>query len=110
MNVLTTTLLILGAFAAAEGPAAERARLLRLLEVGENVRQKYLGLTEQEVLDCKGPPTSKDGNTWTYCPLHPGFISRLHITTITFREGRVVQLRERWEPVGCMIVRPVREK
>jgi hypothetical protein len=101
---LTLCLLLLGV--SQSRAFADAVELRGLLHAGDTLRARYAGMTEKEVVDLNGPPSSKRGDVWRYSHLSPGFHMHIRATELTFRDGCVMQVRERCTPVGCMTVEP----
>jgi hypothetical protein len=69
-----------------------------------------IGRSESEVLDIKGEPGVKEPGAWTYRQrLGPGAHSFRYSWVLKFRRGKVVEIEEIREAVGCILIPPPRE-
>lgn len=64
----------------------------------------YIGLTEAQLLSREGEPTRKEGGKWIYAlPLGPGTHSFRTEEEFIFKRGKVVKVKLKRIPVGCII-------
>jgi len=66
---------------------------------------EYVGLTEKEVLDTLGKPTSMEPGVWEYWRLSPGAHSFIPVRVVRFKDGRVISAAVHMKGVGCIIVK-----
>lgn len=70
-----------------------------------------IGRSESEVIAMKGEPVVKKPGAWTYRRrLGPGAHSFRYSLVVKFRRGKVVEVEEIREAVGCILIPPPRER
>ena len=69
-----------------------------------------IGRSERELIAIKGEPAEKSGQAWVYRRrLGPGAHSFRYSLVVKFARGKVVEVEERRDPVGCILIPPPRK-
>jgi len=97
--------LVVGFQALAPGDEIERARLSQALHDWDTGKP-YLGLSEKEVLDKLGKPTSTKPGVWEYRERHVPDYLFVWVRVVRFKEGKVVSAAREERPVGCIYYGP----
>src|SRR6185436_13006821 len=118
-GTLLVAMIIAGSTAASAGTVWPKARRFppalsgpqRKITSRKDSMFGYLtGRSESEVLASKGEPSVKKPEAWIYRQrLGPGAHSFRYLWVVKFRRGRVVEVEERREAVGCILIPPPRE-
>jgi hypothetical protein len=82
----------------------ELQRVVRALEAWEK-GVEFVGLTEQQLRQRLGNPTSVEAGVWYYRePLGPGCRSFVRQRVVRFANGKVVSAKLEQRPSGCIII------